>query len=360
MDTSSPENMGSLRPIGEIITLPERIETTISLDEHIWKVRGKGGGREFELATVRNFVITSELRAYLMEIFHKITSPYNPQDFEQPIGQGWWVQADFGSGKSHLLAYLTLMTTAGEKAWEILAEKEGKAGKGKRESLAQFKEGMLRKRIFPLVKNLVGGGGQKVGSLETGKPLIDYLIEAAQETFEDLTGQRLPAFPDELVVNHFLEHHFGLFEEEFREFLTSLMGDGGMDAFLGMVEEGDWRDAGGIVWQFYERNKLKPDVPVDAYSILKHLITTILESGFDGILVILDEVSEFLRRSPSKENEEDVLLTLAWPMVRRENLPIWTDLCRATENRGTCGFQEDRFPGALQASHPFTEGRDLL
>lgn len=330
MDTSPPETMESLRPVGEIIALPERIETTISLDEHIWKRRGKGEEREFELATVRNFVITSELRAYLTEIFRKSTSPYDPQDFEHPIGQGWWVQADFGSGKSHLLAYLTIMATAGEEAWEILTEKERRAGKGKRESLAQFKEGMLRKRIFPLVKNLVGGGGQRVGTPEAGKPLIDYIVETAQETFEDLTGQKLRVFPDELVVSHFMEHHFGLFKGEFKRFLASLLGDGGLDAFLGMVEEGDWRDAGGIVWQFYERNKLKPDVPVDAYRVLKHLVRTILQSGFDGVLVILDEVSEFLRRSPTKQADEDVLLTLAWPMVRRENLPIWT-VCAAQQ-----------------------------
>ena len=157
-----------LRPLRELVALPERMEATISLDEHIWLGASRGG--PLYLPTLESFVVSAELRGYLREIFRKLSAPYDPHDGDNAIGQGWWIQAEFGAGKSHLLAFVTVMALADEAAWELLARKEAEAGLGRRESLAQFGEGMLGKRIFPLVKNLVGGGGRPAGRDGPGRP----------------------------------------------------------------------------------------------------------------------------------------------------------------------------------------------
>jgi hypothetical protein len=94
------------------------------------------------------------VRSYLNRIFETIADGK---------GQGFWVQAEFGVGKSHLLAATAVLAVGGLAAWEKAKQredKEKKAGPGARiDNL--WKKKIEKKKIFPVVFSLEGcGGGQ--------------------------------------------------------------------------------------------------------------------------------------------------------------------------------------------------------
>ncbi len=65
-----------------------------------------------------------------MDFFRQLSAPYDPKRKDTPIGQGYWIQAEFGSGKSHLLSFLGALALGGEKEWEVVREKEDKTWEG--------------------------------------------------------------------------------------------------------------------------------------------------------------------------------------------------------------------------------------
>src|SRR5262245_40500801 len=88
------------KPLKDILEVPPRVQSVYSLTQHVWA--GESDAERLEskkknrvrLETLDEFYI-DPVRSYLNRIFEKIA------DGE---GQGFWVQAEFGVGKSHLIA----------------------------------------------------------------------------------------------------------------------------------------------------------------------------------------------------------------------------------------------------------------
>ena len=56
------------------------------------------------------------------------------------------------------------------------------------------------------------------------------------------------------------------------------------------------RDCGDKLYRFYkEDRKSTPDMPLEAEDVLKHMVETLLAKGYEGLLLILDEVSLFMK-----------------------------------------------------------------
>jgi hypothetical protein len=103
-----------------------------------------------------------------------MAAPYRSDHSDNPIGQGYWIQAEFGSGKSHLLCFLSALAVGRKEAWDIVKKKEDAAGRGKRESLYRFWEDGLESKsgkgtigIFEIVKMNLFCGGIRLGRLRS-------------------------------------------------------------------------------------------------------------------------------------------------------------------------------------------------
>ena len=128
--------------LDEICTTPDRIISVYSLEQHVWANSNNDTDRKArkpELQTIEEFQI-NPVRPFLNDILRNMAAPYKLERRDNPIGQGYWIQAEFGSGKSHLLCFLSALALGNRQAWEMIREKEQKAGRGKRESLYQFWE----------------------------------------------------------------------------------------------------------------------------------------------------------------------------------------------------------------------------
>ena len=339
------------KSLDEICSVPEKIISVYSLEKHVWADSNSPKARKArkpELRTIEEFQI-DPVRPFLNDIFRNMAAPYNPERKDNPIGQGYWIQAEFGSGKSHLLSFLAALALGDRAAWQIVRDKEKKAGRGKRESLYRFWEEGLEKKsskgkkgIFVIVKTLVGAGGGTVGLTEKGQRLAEYILDAAKEQIQLELGKNISLYPTELLADRFLSEDLDRYRTDLKKFLRDPrffeedeFED--IDDFIRDIQQNKSpeykRSCGNKLWRFYtEYLKVQPQIAAETEDILKHLIETILAEGYSGVLLVLDEVSLFMKNRDENQRTDDekTLVVLSNRLAKVHNLPIWT-VCAAQQ-----------------------------
>ncbi len=345
------KTMFQRKPLDQLCSVPSEIIDVYVVEHHIWA----GGGspdakreRRPEAQTVREFLI-EPVRPVVNDVLRLLAAPYNPADKTKPIGQGWWVQAEFGSGKSHLLSFLGALALGDKDAWEIVRQNEQKAGKGKRESIHQFYEDGIAKKsggksrgIFVAVKTLVGQGGGTVGVSDTGRTMTEYILDSVQEQFLAENGRTISLYPEQMLAERFENVDFerfkkdlskylkdpNYFDEEEQESLDKFMAD-----LRNTKKPALRRDCGDRLWRFYtEYLKVSPRMPDEAEQVLENMVRRLLAEGYEGLLLFLDEVSLFSKIRTDKQRIEDekTLVVLSNRLAKVACLPVWT-ICTAQQ-----------------------------
>lgn len=337
--------------LDEICTVPDKIISVYSLEKHVWADSNSEAARKArkpELQTIDEFQI-NPVRPFLMDILRNMAAPYKPERRDIPIGQGYWIQAEFGSGKSHLLCLLAALALGRKDAWEIVREKENKAGRGKRESLYRFwEEGVKdkgsngKKGIFVIVKTLVGVGGGTIGLTDKGRRLSEYILDAAKEQLELELDKNVSLYPTELLADRFISEDLDRYRTDLKKFLRDLRffeedEFEEIEDFIRDIQQDKTpeykRSCGNKLWRFYtEYLKVQPNIAAETEHILKHMVETILSEGYSGILLVLDEVSLFMknRDEDQRTDDEKTLVVLSNSLANVHNLPIWT-VCSAQQ-----------------------------
>ena len=339
------------KTLDQICTVPDKITDVYVVEHHIWADGGSPAAkkkRQTELSTLREFLI-EPVRALLYDVLKRLAAPYDPSNKDNPIGQGWWIQAEFGSGKSHLQSAIGAMALGDTDAWEIIREKEAEAGKGKRESIYQFYEdGIARKSsgksrgIFVVVKTLVGQGSGTVGVTDTGRTMTQYILDAVHEQYYAENGKSISLYPVEMLADRFLNtRDFELYRKELAAFLKDPRffdeeEQEDLDTFLNGLREGtpaERRDCGNRLWRFYDEHlDMRPNMPDETEAVLENMVKTIVAEGYAGVLLILDEVSLFMksRTSEQRDDDEKTLVVLSNRIAKHACLPLWT-ICSAQQ-----------------------------
>ena len=221
------------KSLDKITTAPKDIISVYVIEQHIWANDGseedRHTARQLRMAekrTIDEFLI-DPVRPFLMDFFRQLSAPYIKERKDSPVGQGYWVQAEFGSGKSHLLSFLGALALGGKDEWEIVRDKETKAGKGKRESLYWFYENGLAKKteeskgVLVAVKTLVGQGGGGIGMSGLSKSLTEYVLDAVAEQYYIENGRSLPLYPTEILAEQFLKKTLNVTAVTWRSFLRT-------------------------------------------------------------------------------------------------------------------------------------------
>ena len=357
MPNKMPDNKPQLKlyqrkSLDQITDVPNDIISVYVVEQHIWsnspteeeRIQARKA-RKAETRTVEEFLI-DPIRPFLMDFFRQLSAPYDPSRKDNPIGQGYWIQAEFGSGKSHLLSFIGSLALGGEKEWEIVRQKEEKAGRGKRESLAFFYENGLQKKakegkgILIAVKTLVGQGS--INTAGDDKTLGGYILDAVAEQFYLENGKSLPLYPEEILAERFLSQDVERYSKDLQKFLQDPAyfdeeGRMTLEEFLSALQNnqdpGIQRDLGQKLWDFYDRYlKIRPKIETDVEDVLKHMVKRLLAEGYAGLLLILDEVSLFMKGRSDKLRSEDekALVVLSNRLAKVENLPVWT-VCAAQQ-----------------------------
>ena len=192
------------------------------------------------------------------------------------------------------------------------------------------------------MKTLVGFGGGTVGLAEQGKRLVDYIIDAAKDQLQAEAGKNLSLYPVELLADRFLKEDVDRYRNDLKKFLRDPkfwepeeFED--VDKFIADIQENKSpeykRSRGNKLWRFYtEYLKVQPQIAMDSEDVLKHVVEVILAEGYSGVLLVLDEVSLFMkdRDDDLRVDDERTLVVLSNRLAKIHNLPIWT-VCAAQQ-----------------------------
>ena len=218
----------------------------------------------------------------------------------------------------------------------------------KRESIYNFYEnGLARKSsgkskgIFVAVKTLVGQGGGTIGVTDTGRKLAEYILDAVQDQYHAETGRTISIYPAEVLADRF-EAELDLYYKRLAKFLKDpkhfddneqIEIDEFLDNLRNSKKSAVRRDCGQKLWDFYRKElKTTPDIPMEAEAVLKHVVETLIDSGYEGLLLILDEVSLFMKNRTENQRGEDekTLVVLSNRLAKTHCLPVWT-ICSAQQ-----------------------------
>lgn len=337
--------------LGNICQIPESIISVYVLEKHIWENGNDPAAireRKPELRTIDEFQI-DPVRPFLNDILRLMAAPYKPERGAQSVGQGYWIQAEFGSGKSHLLCFLASLALGSEEAWEKIRKKEEKGKRGKRESLYQFWENGLEQKstgknkgIFVISQTLVGVGGGTVGYDTKGRALTDYILDAAKNQLQKETGKNISLYPVELLADRFISRDLDRYRADLKKFLKDpkYFEDDefeDIDDFITVIRENKTpeykKSCGDKLWRFYhEYLGVRPEIEAETEDVLKYMVKAILGEGYSGVLILLDEVSIFMKNRDEnlRSDDEKTLVVLSNRLAKVENLPVWT-VCAAQQ-----------------------------
>jgi hypothetical protein len=242
-------------------------------------------------ATVADYRITATLREHFKRVFECVV---------HRKGQGFWVQAEYGAGKTHFLgALLDLLLWPQEKVWDALRDDELRK---------DYAAPLAKTKLFPVAFSL-RGMGQAEGE------------DSLMRVFEEQVRESLLAFAPELsgqvqITSAELAAHWyageatedekagvaSFFQREHQRAPEEFRAKQGVKKF-GQELVRSRLPAGRLRGKFKER-----------FAFLYDQITQL--GGYDGLLFVADEFRSWQDRHPAGTaayaEDEEILETLAF------------------------------------------------
>ena len=299
-----------LRELQEIVVVkPEPPETTPSLRDALGKVQ----------STVGCYYFTQSLAGVFKEVFDCAVNRK---------GQGFWIQAEYGAGKTHFLATMTLLLTCREqKLWECVHDSELRS---------QYRDALMKVKLFPVTFSLLGAGEDDAEDRmmrqfekEITRALPADLRDKISITSDDLAVRWFEQEANETEkagLAHYFQRAHGCGPDEFRK-KKSRQQFGAEIRKSGLTID--------LKGAFRER-----------FAHIYQQITKV--GGYDGMLFVVDEFRSWQDRHqgrPSFEEGCQVLETLAYYLPVENHMNILT----VVASQGECpmkllgGQKGDRF-----------------
>ncbi len=324
--------------IGELIEVPP-VRTVIRLEE----------GRESSAEIAGSFVFTSEVKAHLTVIAEALSAAR---------GQGYFLQGDFGSGKSHFLAALYTWLSGREGARRMSADHEAL---GRAQASAE--------RVLPVAVSLIDYRSQTT--------LESIVLEGIERALAE-AGRETPLTP----LSVFLVRLKELLKsaDTARAFLRlaadsgtgAADSSGGTDGPSGAgpptaapaTDLSAWitahpREAYTLGLRLFKEQGLEaPQALVENRKDTFQRVYGELEAaGFSGLMLLIDELSEFLRSKPTTRAQNEDARTLQFLGELSQKRPLWivAAVQESVESTGdydgtTIRKIKDRFPIKLALS----------
>ncbi len=285
-------------PLSDLVVQKPRPETTLSLVPAV---------REQAAEMVGSYVFTDTIRHHFTEILDAVARGH---------GQGFWVQAEYGAGKTHFLAALaSLLANHQGDAWRLVQDPE----------VTRYQPRLHESRLFPVVISLRGMGN---ADALTGRSLLDVILEdgfqpaLAQAGLDDQV--QLVAADDYIA---WLEHQTSpAIRQDVETYVRSRTGQStqALRADEGAQTLARWIAA------YCQDNAIDPKIAAGVKHRLAHIYRQIVSrqpARFDGLLVVIDEYEgwEKAHASPAaRAHDEDVLETLAYLLPRDLGYRVYT------------------------------------
>jgi hypothetical protein len=254
--------------------------------------------------TLRNYLFTPGIHGHFERLF---------QDVKEGRGGGYWVQAEYGGGKTHFLS--TLLCLLGESGEETEAEVWSNVSEP--ELRADWEGSISARRLLGAHMSLMG----TAPSFGSEHPrLIDLIDRAVSEALErhGISDSSIGAGDEIIQWFHTLEPQIrasveGAFFEQ-----TGLSSD------AHVREYGSPATANAIL-KAADARTIKPDIEVEIQKHFERVLDRLKSLNFDGLVIVIDE---YLSRQRSLSDEQldadsTLLETIGYKLGRQESKPIY-------------------------------------
>jgi hypothetical protein len=310
------------KPLAEILEIPEKVTSVYSMVQHIWDGESE---EDFEKSRKSNKVRAETVQEFFLDPVRSYLELFL-NDLANDDGQGYWLLAHFGVGKSHLMAVESILAIGEERIWNIVKQKENQTkGLGPGARLDRFSAKIEKKKLFPIIFTLEGKGGRE------DKRLSDFILEEAQRIFELRTGKPLAITSGHHLAEWYVKEGYVDFEKSIKEFLNNKRLIEALPKFesyqnwySSLQNPASVEDAAQVLRAFLRHKKISREVETEQGELLENAFRDILKSGYNGILIAIDEMSEYMNRTKHPNEDEDCLLVLSNTLAKGKRLPIWT------------------------------------
>jgi len=307
--------MKRMRELNRIITVKPEPETTPSLTDIIQK--------EKAVLTVSEYLFTAALRGHFKRIFDCVVNDK---------GQGFWVQAEYGAGKTHFLgALVDLLVWQELKVWEHLRDDELKK---------DYAGALSKKKWFPVAFSLRGMGQSGDG---------DSLMRVFEEQIRESIKAFAPALDAQVKVTsaelatHWYEHESTEAEDAGVKFFFEKEHKCSPEDYLG--KNGPKKFGQELVRSKLPEGRLRGKFK-ERFAYIHEQITKL--GGYEGIVFVVDEFRSWQDRhpagTPAYAEDEEVLETLAY-VLPTQHLKIITIIASQGDmpQKLSGGGEGDRF-----------------
>ena len=254
---------------------------------------------------VGTYVFTDTIRSYFESILEKVSTG---------LGQGFWVQAEYGAGKTHFLVTLAaLLAHAQEKSlWDTVQD----------EPIRLFSQRFGASRLFPVVLSLRGEGASDEN---LGRSLMDVLLEKFQAAIEDAgLADKIQLTAAQDILNWFETRTSPAIRSEGAEFVRSKTGK--------TLEEYRYEHSDqalvNLLTQYFQQAGIHPrEIPVGVKDRLSYIYRQLAENGYNGLLVVIDEYEGWQKGHNNPEElsrDAELLETLGYILPRDLGIPVYT------------------------------------
>jgi hypothetical protein len=272
--------------------------------------------------TLGNYVVTDDIRDHVSSILSQI---------QTGSGKGFCIQGFPGSGKSHFLSFITLLLKD-KKSWDNPNEDIKILRK-------EFFQKLKGKNFLILYFSLTEGGDLKVNLYEEVEKLGVEIVRARA-----------------IYENFFVKRAKSINWEDFYQFVKEDQKLSREEVDV-LASQQDKKSIADIIVKYDQSRGLRPEdrsfIEVLYPPILEGANTILdysLENGMDGVVVVIDELSLYLkeRRDRNKMNI-DVSLLRSLEETFRTGKPFWVIAAAHEDISKLMGHALDRFEILLQS-----------
>jgi len=299
-------------PIGELIRrVSERPETTILLYRAI---------RTPE-KTVSTYRFTPNIREWIEAILERVSTGR---------GGGYWVQAEYGAGKTHFLAALTcLLIDTSKDLWDRVKD----------EGVKNLRRRLEEIKLFPVVLSLKGEAG-----VDEEDNLFKVIEDKIEESLEKVGLEDKISITTEDEIIKWYKTRPATFRNPIDDFIRGKANTN--------PEDLEKKELSQLIIEYCKDTSFRPEITTSTKDRISHVYHQIRGQGYQGLLFVIDEFEAWQRRHPPDSAayayDEEVLETLSWVLPKDLGLEIFTIVASQTPAPAKLrGEKEDRFTNVV-------------
>lgn len=254
--------------------------------------------------TVETYIFTDTIRHHFTEVLETVALGR---------GQGYWVEAEYGSGKTHFLATLTaLLSDFSDVLWSKVSDNE----------IRRYQTRLKEHRLFPVILSLRGEASAETTNSRT---LMDVLLEKGFRPALKRAGLdkivRLTMAQDLL---NWYEGQLAAEKANIDAYVQQRTGNNVWD----LVENDDKETAAQYINAYLAERQVQAVITTSVKDRLSGIYHQIISQGYAGVLLIIDEYEGWanihVNNLEARAKDEDLLETLGYLLFKELGLAVHT------------------------------------